>query len=41
MGVPLDKVHCRGEIKKAELPEHDLYDVTLGSPAVFQKQETF
>ena len=27
-------------MKKAELPEHDLHDVTLGSPAIFQKQDT-
>ena len=26
--------------KKAELPKRDLYDVTLGNPAIFQMQGT-
>jgi len=26
--------------QKAELPSRDLYVVTLGSPAIFQKQDT-
>jgi len=41
MGVPLDKVYCCGKMKKAELPLGDLHDVTLGSPAIFQKEEIF
>ncbi len=36
----LSKTPTQTPKQKAELPSRDLHDVTLGSPAIFQKQDT-